>query len=336
MSTPLENIPQNCSEYSNSNFLDMPIDYQCPFLHSEIANTLKHMVTQSKTQLTQVNMAEPTSVEDGRRKAKMTTNTTVGEVSISFQLPTDCIINKIDMDKFYCHSKSRTMFRFITEVVNFLQYAIYCETENPNKVTLEENSVKGMSKASAMKRKRKSTCSKSAKRQRFFSNEDSYNFDGLQNVTSENMLKAPHTNITNTTNREMEEDKQENYLEKYLGKMIASKGQKFLTVEKELSGTKMGTAQIVDATLLESNVELKGNGSLDVMLGIYKIANIDQNEVNYKFQDLRDEISMDWTENDALIDTYFEECDLIYHIPICKSIDELIEFLITERNKRQG
>ncbi|KAL3027782.1 hypothetical protein AAZX31_03G074900 [Glycine max] len=311
----------------------------------------------------------------------MTTNTTVGEVSISFQLPTDCIINKIDMDKvslsyqnftlcadgktnftrkfsfkerlegwnierrqrengtynvFYCHSKSRTMFRFITEVVNFLQYAIYCETENPNKVTLEENSVKGMSKASAMKRKRKSTCSKSAKRQRFFSNEDSYNFDGLQNVTSENMLKAPHTNITNTTNREMEEDKQENYLEKYLGKMIASKGQKFLTVEKELSGTKMGTAQIVDATLLESNVELKGNGSLDVMLGIYKNANIDQNEVNYKFQDLRDEISMDWTENDALIDTYFEECDLIYHIPICKSIDELIEFLITERNKRQG
>jgi len=131
-------------------------------------------------------------------------------------------------------------------------------------------------------------------------------------------------------------DKQENYLEKYLGKMIASKGQKFLTVEKELSGTKMGTAQIVDATLLESNVELKGNGSLDVMLGIYKNANIDQNEVNYKFQDLRDEISMDWTENDALIDTYFEECDLIYHIPICKSIDELIEFLITERNKRQG
>ena len=46
---------------------------------------------------------------------------------------------------------------------------------------------------------------KSYKRQRFFSNEDSYNFDGLQNVTSENMLKAPHTNITNTTNREMEE-----------------------------------------------------------------------------------------------------------------------------------
>lgn len=94
----------------------------------------------------------------------------------------------------------------------------------------------------------------------------------------------------------------------------------------------------VDETLTEEEkhmVELQNDGSLDEVLEILKNAKIDQKEVIYEYPDLHDIISMDWAENDALIDAYFVECELIEHIPICKTMDELIEFLITIRNERQ-
>lgn len=84
----------------------------------------------------------------------------------------------------------------------------------------------------------------------------------------------------------------------------------------------------------ESVVELQGDESLEVMIESYKNAKTDQKEVKYdEFRELHEIISMDWEENDGLIDAYYDECELIHHIPICTSVDELVEFLVTERNK---
>ncbi|KAK7350269.1 hypothetical protein VNO77_08660 [Canavalia gladiata] len=93
MSTLLESISQISSEYSDLTLQEMPIDYKSPFLHSEIASTLKHMVS------------------SGHRKAEIRKSSSLEKFSISFQIPADCIINKIDMDKVVLSYQNFTQLR---------------------------------------------------------------------------------------------------------------------------------------------------------------------------------------------------------------------------------
>ena len=118
-------------------------------------------------------------------------------------------------------------------------------------------------------------------------------------------------------------------------KMITTKSQDFQIAAEENAAEMETNHRLYDDLMTEggSTVELQADGSLEEMLEILKNAKIDQNDIKSELPDLHD-ISMDWAESDGLLDAYYDECELIYHVPICRSLDELVHFLITKRNER--
>ncbi|KAJ1394390.1 hypothetical protein SESBI_34191 [Sesbania bispinosa] len=178
-------------------------------------------------------------------------------------------------DVFYHHTKSRKTFRFIRDIVNFLQYEVYYGKQIK---TLQKDSVS--KESSTGKRKGKSTSCKDAQKS--------------------NTKKSRKRNT--------------------------SEGGDFLLLAEE-NATETGDSSLTKVG--GSYAELRGDESLEEIIEIFKNAKIDHNEEKCEFPDLH-EISMDWSEHDALLDTYYNECD----IPICESMGELIEFLETERLKQ--
>ncbi|KAF7845489.1 hypothetical protein G2W53_002394 [Senna tora] len=219
-------------------------------------------------------------------------------------------------DTYYCHLSSRHTFRSIPEVIDFVMGVESSRLKTSPRKNKGDN--KKLSDESSSKRARKN--------KRKLEEVENTNYINVESELFEDPLDEAFKYLEGKNVDEMlREFDEEPFMD--LQHLFSDDFDNEIEMQAPVIPTNSEKVEFVLPTEANNNNDLKPEFET-LEEAIEKLANVDLEELTMK-DFLADNV-------DDILNDYFEECDLVSHIPVSQDVPELSDFLINNRNNDQN